>query len=102
MVAELAGAVVDVLFTVVEDDVGLAVEEVAVVAGRLEVEVVVVVCLLAVLLVEGFTAEEEEDVRDVFTVEPEVVVEVREVVVDEGLACEVDVGRSKEADDCAL
>lgn len=89
-------------------EVGLAVvEDAAEVAGLLAEELVVAVCLLALelVLLDGLTAAEEEDVdvRDVFTEELEVVegravvvVEGREVVVAEGRAAPVEVGRSKE------
>ena len=81
-------------------EVGLAVvEDAAEVAGLLAEELVVAVCLLALelVLLDGLTAAEEEDVdvRDVFTEELEVV-EGREVVVAEGRAAPVEVGRSKE------
>lgn len=98
MDVELAGVAVVVLLTVEDEEVGLAAEEVAVVAGLLAEELEVVGLLVAALLEEGwfvFTrpalvlvlvaglATVEVDVRDVFTEEPEAV-EGREVVVVEG------------------
>ena len=112
------GVAVVVLFTVVVEEVGLASlleeveaevgftveEDAAGVAGLLAEELDVAVCLLALelVLLEGLTAAEEEelDVRDVFTEELEVV-EGRAVDdVAAGRADEVVVvGRAKEEDD---
>lgn len=116
-----AGVAVVVLLTVVDVVVGLlsllleeveaaagftVVEDAAEVAGLLEEELDVAVCLLALelVLLEGLTAAEEveDDVRDVFTEELEVV-EGRAVVdVAAGRAVDVVAGRAIEEDDCAL
>jgi hypothetical protein len=112
---ELAGVAVVVLLTVEDEEVGLAAEEVAEVAGLLADELEVVGLLVAALLEEGwfvFTrpalvlvlvaglATVDVDVRDVFTEEPEavegreVVVEGRDVLVVEGREVVVAEGRA--------
>jgi hypothetical protein len=117
---ELAGVAVVVLLTVEDEEVGLpslalveveeevgftVVEDAAEEAGLLAEELDVAVCLLALelVLLEGLTAAEgvDDDVRDVFTEEPEaeegrevVVVEGRDVLVVEGREVVVAEGRA--------
>ena len=88
MDVELAGVAVVVLLTVEDEEVGLAAEEVAEVAGLLVAALleegwfVFTRPALVLVLVAG-VATVDVDVRDVFTEEPEAV-EGREVVVVEG------------------